>query len=155
MTPNNLHQMKITIITFLLLSLPEISWAFQPHGAPEGLYVHQMSHVVFLCGLAYLYWHTRRTTALVSRGWHYLRCYCVLLILWNLLAFIGHAVATVLTPEDFLNSGSWDALILSPLTLEKIVFYITKMDHLLCVPAAFFLLISLRTFYLDHKGDKR
>ena len=140
--------------TFLLLGLSGVSQAFQAHGAPEGLYVHQMSHILFGGGLAYLYWHTRRTAALTSKGWRYLRVYCVLLILWNILTFTGHAVETILTPDDFSNSGSWGAVMLEPFTLPKIVFYIVKMDHLLCVPAAFYLLISLRTFYLEHKGEE-
>ncbi|MCD6388936.1 MAG: hypothetical protein J7L69_05955 [Desulfobulbaceae bacterium] len=140
--------------TFLLLGLSGVSQAFQAHGAPEGLYVHQMSHVLFGGGLAYLYWHTRRTAALTSKGWRYLRSYCVLLILWNILAFTGHAIETTLSPDDFMKSGSWGAVMLEPFTLSKIVFYIVKMDHLLCVPAAFFLLISLRTFYLEHKGEE-
>jgi len=144
--------LPITVI-FLLLGLSGVSQAFQAHGAPEGLCVHQMSHVLFVCGLAYLYWHTRRTAALTSKGWGYLRVYCVLHILWNILAFTGHAIETTLTPDDFLNSGSWGAVMLEPLTLPKVVFYIAKMDHLLCVPAAFFLLIALRTFYLEHKGE--
>ena len=138
----------------LLLILPENSWALQPHGAPEGLYVHQMSHILFMAALTYLYLHIRRTTALISRGWSYLRIFCLLFILWNLIAFIGHTMALYLTPADFINRGTWHAQIAPPINLTKMVFFLSKMDHFLFVPALFFLFLSLRTFYKEAQKDQ-
>ena len=56
----------IGIVTLLLLGQTESAWALQSHGAPEGIYVHQMAHVLFMGALAYLYWHTRRSQ---DGGW--------------------------------------------------------------------------------------
>ena len=36
---------------------------------------------------------------------------------------------------------------LGPLDLHKLTFYATKLDHLLCLPALFFLFIGMRSFY--------
>ncbi len=138
----------------LLLGMPEPSWALQPHGAPEGLYVHQMAHILFMGALAYLYLHTRRTASLTSEGWRYLRHFCILLILWNLLAFTGHAAARFLSPEDILNKGTWHARLASPVTTGKITYMLSRMDHLIYIPALLALMISLRTFYIDAKKGK-
>jgi len=138
----------------LLLVLPENLWALQPHGTPEGLYVHQMGHLLFMAALTYLYLHTSKTTTLVSKGWRYLRVFCLLLFLWNLVALIGHTMAGLLRPEDFLDTGTWYAVIASPLNFIKVVYFITTMDHLIFIPALFSLFYSLRTFYREAQKEE-
>ena len=134
----------------ILITQPDLSWAFQPHGAPEGHYVHQMAHILFMGALAYLYWHIGRTVTFVSKGWHYLRAFCLLFFLWNLLTFAGHAAAVHVYSEDIvIQVGNWDAYILPPFTLPKILYYIARLDHLLSIPAMYFLYISLKTFYTE------
>src|SRR5690606_16026838 len=56
---------SIGLTVLLVLGQTESAWALQSHGAPEGIYVHQMSHLLFMGALAYLYWHTRRSPVLV------------------------------------------------------------------------------------------
>ena len=141
-------------ITMLLLALPETSWALQPHGPPEGLYVHQMSHILFMGALAYLYLHTRKTSVLISKGWRYLRLFCLLLFLWNLLAFTGHIMAIHISNSDFIAKGSWNAQLASPLNFSKIVYFLSRMDHLIYAPGLFALMISLRTFYLEARDGE-
>ncbi len=138
----------------LLLMLPENAWALQPHAAPEGLYVHQMAHILFMAALAYLYLHTRKTTALISKGWRYLRIFCLLFFLWNLVALIGHSMVLYLTPEDFINRGTWDAQITPPLDFIKMVYFLSTMDHFLFVPALFSLFLSLQTFYREAQKEE-
>ena len=138
----------------LLFMLPENAWALQPHGAPEGLYVHQMAHILFMSALAYLYLHIRKTTALISKGWRYLRIFCLLFFLWNLVALIGHTMALYLTPADFINRGSWHAQIAAPLDFTKVVYFLSTMDHVLFVPAFFSLFLSLRTFYREAQKEE-
>lgn len=150
------HILNLTIcLTFLfLLGLPGQCWALQPHGEPEGHYVHQMAHILFLASLAYLYLHTRRTTALTGRGWDYLRIFCLFMFLWNLVAFTGHAVAVHISPEDFVDVHSWRSHIAPPINVVKMVYLITGMDHFLNVPALFALFLSLRTFYLEARKEE-
>ncbi len=140
---------SIGIILLLLLGQTENAWALQSHSAPEGMYVHQMAHVLFMGALAYLYWHTRRSPALVSKGWKYLQIFCILLFCWNLLAFTGHEAFEHLSLADFINKNSFQERISAPLTFTKTLYFISKMDHLLNVPALLALVISLRTFYLE------
>ena len=129
--------------------LPEESMALQAHGEPEGIYVHQMAHILYMTALCYLYWDTKRSI-FSGRGWTYLRIFCVFTILWNLLALIGHASTDYLRPEDFtVVDGYLSSKINMPLTFVKIVFYTAKLDHLLAVPAMVFLYMSLRSFHKD------
>lgn len=139
----------ITVSALVLFSAPGSAWALQSHGAPEGSYVHQMAHLLFMGALLYLYWHTRHTPVLASRGWKYLQTFCILFSAWNILAFIGHEAFDLLTPEDFVIENGLRKHIAGPINATKLIYFITKMDHLLYVPALLALVISLRTFYLD------
>lgn len=133
----------------LLTIIPMDAWALQSHSAPEGLYVHQMAHILFTGALIYLYWHTRRTPELKGRGWKYLQIFCIVFACWNLLAFIGHEALKSLTELDFLHKNTWREHLAGPITGLKFAYFITKMDHLLYVPALAALVMGLRVFYLD------
>lgn len=144
------HYIKIIGLVILsVLGQTENACALQSHGAPEGIYVHQMAHTLFMGALAYLYWHTRRSQVLISKGWKYLRLFCILLFCWNLLAFAGHEAFSHLSPTDFIDKNSWNEQIAAPITFIKALYFVTKMDHFLNVPALLALVISLRTFYLE------
>lgn len=137
------------LILLLLFGQTESAWALQSHGAPEGIYVHQMAHLLFMGALSYLYWHTRRSPVLTSKGWKYLQLFCIIFFFWNLLAFTGHETLAHLSPTDFIDEHSWKERIAAPITTVKVLYFITKMDHFLNVPALLALVISLRTFYLE------
>ena len=137
----------------LFITVP--AWALQSHGAPEGLYVHQMAHILYMCALAYLYWNIKRTS-FSGRGWRFLQLFCLLMFLWNIIAFTGHSVGLVLGQSDFFkDDGYWHTRLLGPITAVKLIYYLTKMDHLVCVPALFFLFLSLRIFYHDSLKQDR
>ena len=143
------HSKIIVFLVLLIFSAPANVWALQSHGAPEGNYVHQMAHLLFMGSLLYLYWHTRHTPALASRGWRYLQIFCIVFACWNILAFIGHEAFGHLTSADFIDKNGLKEHIAGPITSVKVIYFITKMDHLLYVPALLALVISLRTFYHD------
>ncbi len=139
----------ITTILLLLLCSSGNAWALQSHSAPEGIYVHQMAHLLFMGALGYLYWHTRKSPIINSKGWKYLQIFCGFLVCWNLLAFTGHEAFEQLSPADFIDKGSWREQLAAPVSFFKVLYYITKMDHFLNVPALFALVVSLRTFYVE------
>ena len=152
-----IYQRSLTLLAAILLVTsidPGHALALQSHGPPEGRYVHQMAHLLFTGSLLYLYWHTRHTPALSSRGWKYLQVFCILFALWNVVAFIGHEAYEFLTPADFIEINGMREHITGPITPVKIIYFITKMDHLLYVPALLALVISLRTFYLDALSEE-
>lgn len=86
-----------------------------------------------------------------------MQLFCVLMILWNILAFTGHVVTADLDQNDLISYGGyWDTRLLGPVTGAKLTYYLAKMDHLVCVPALFFLFLSMRMFYRDSlKQDSR
>ena len=133
------------LLIVALLLVPGHAWPLQPHSAPEGLYVHQM----FTGALIYLYWHTRRTPELSNKGWHYLQMFCILFAGWNILALVGHEAIKLLNSTDFIDKASWNEQIAGPITPLKMLYYITKMDHLLYVPAMLALVVGLRTLSKD------
>jgi hypothetical protein len=149
----SIRPLAIILSTFLLLLQSADAWALQPHGGGEGLYIHQMAHVFFMVTLTYLYLHTRRTQDLVSRGWRYLRLFCVLLFFWNLMAFVGHETAVHLSIDDFIDEGTWSAQLVAPLNALKVIYFVAKMDHFLTVPALLALFFSLRSFYLEAREE--
>ncbi len=143
------HLFTLNILCLLLFCGADSAWALQSHSAPEGIYVHQMAHVLFMASLGYLYWHTRRTQELTSKGWIFLQLFCILLFSWNVIAFTGHEAFEHLTATDFIYKNTWQEQLVSPITFIKVLYYITKMDHFLMVPALAALAFSLRTFYLE------
>jgi hypothetical protein len=148
------NKFYLTVLTlFCFIGRAENAWALQSHPPPEGIYVHQMAHILFMGALAYLYWHTRRTPAIESNGWKYLQIFCIILFLWNLMAFTGHEIARYLPPTDIIDRNSLQEQIAAPITFIKALYYFTRMDHFLNVPALLALVISLRTFYLEVRKE--
>jgi len=152
---------NIPYLQSILLLLPflfgdtDCAWALQSHQEPEGMYVHQMAHILFAMTLAYLSWHTRRTPAVTSNGWRYLQIFCVLLIAWNIIAFAGHEAYEHLAPSDFIDQDTWKEQLAMPVNFFKLLYFITKMDHFFITPALLALAISLRTFYLEVSKEPR
>jgi hypothetical protein len=145
------------ILTFTPLCIVVLfcrdAWALQTHGGVEGVVVHQLAHIQYLGALGYLFWDIRRSS-FAGVGWLYLQRFCLLMMIWNGLAFIGHfsqmeLVEGAIATED----GYLSALLLLPMTFGKWIYYITALDHLVCVPALFFLFLAMRSFYhsLDEK----
>ncbi len=142
-----LHRTWLLLLPLLWLVVPGEAQALQVHGEPEGLYVHQMAHLHYIFALGFFFWDIRRA-AFTGRGWRYLQVFCLLMACWNLLAFIGHIAGVYLAPDALLQTGCFmQTRLLAPFTLNKILYFITKLDHLIYVPALFFLFIGLRSFY--------
>ena len=131
------------------------AWALQTHGGVEGVVVHQLAHIQYLGALGYLFWDIRRSS-FSGVGWLYLKRFCLLMMAWNGIAFIGH-FAQMTLGEDSISTedGYLSALLLLPVTFGKWVYYITALDHLVCVPALFFLYLAMRSFYRSLDKEKR
>ena len=131
-----------------ILVFPEHALALQSHAAPEGFYVHQLAHIFFLAALCYLFWDVRRSS-FPSKGWQFLQAFCVLMILWNIVAFTGHIVGTAIESNDIIkDAGHFSTIIAAPITTTKLVYYFTKLDHIFSVPAVICLFFCLRSLYL-------
>ncbi|GAB4341348.1 MAG: hypothetical protein Kow0089_15630 [Desulfobulbaceae bacterium] len=128
-------------VLLLLLLLPESSWAVQQHGGTEGLISHQVGHLLFICGMLYVFLRLRRFSAR-SAGWSEFRLFVTLIILWNLLTFYGHWHHELVDPDKFMKvNGRTTGFHVS--TPMDALFFLSRLDHLLLLPAFLCLLMAL------------
>lgn len=146
----------VFFIAGVFLVFPNQAQALQSHAAPEGIYVHQLAHVFFLAALCYLFWDIRRSS-FPSKGWRFLQLFCVFMIIWNVVAFTGHWIGGSIESSDIINdSGYLSTRIVGPVSTIKMIYYLTKLDHLFSVPAMFCLYLCLRSLYsASSKGEKQ
>ena len=129
-------------LTVIVLLWPSSALAVQGHGGAEGLVAHQIGHALFISGLSYLfykiYWARFKDS-----GWFEFKAFLLVLVFWNLLTFTGHWM------REFVDSGKFskvDGRVVA-MTIDgpwDVFFYLTRLDHLLLVPAFLLLLLALR-----------
>ena len=155
MNSNNLRLSFFTVsLTGLLLSADPVL-ATQTHGQPEGLYVHQMAHIFFIISMGSLDFWLRQRNLIKEKGWKYIQLSAVLFILWNINAAAVHFLDEHL---DILGISIIDLWHIRVESIEgqdsiSIVYYLLKLDHLLCVPAMFFLYYGLKTILKNTTSD--
>jgi hypothetical protein len=125
---------------------PASAWATQTHGGLEGLWVHQTAHLFFALSMGLLIFWLRKWRLTVSQGWRYIQFAALFFIAWNLDTMASHWLQE--------QSGLIEVRNLAPLKMQIItaepwhwlseVYYLTKLDHLLCVPALVFLFLGFR-----------
>ena len=135
-----------TLVGFLLF-FTDSALATQTHGQPEGLYVHQMAHLFFIISMGILEFWLRQRNLTSEKGWKYIQLAAVLFILWNIDAALVHFMEEHL---DLLGITKVDFWHLKIDTFQgknslTILYYLLKLDHLLCVPAMFCLYYGLKT----------
>ncbi|MDD3472426.1 MAG: hypothetical protein PHS86_06560 [Syntrophaceae bacterium] len=141
----------IRIITFLALYsylTPEPVYALQSHGEPEGLFAHQIAHILFSVSMIFLAYWLKSNNFTRERGWRLIQISCILFFIWNLVAFCGHYVEVKLPSKLIEGTGSgWDQALLLSGSPYSLYYYFLKMDHLICVPALACLFLGLRNLY--------
>ena len=129
---------------FLVFFSASPALAIQSHGAPEGLYVHQIGHLLYGLAMLGFAYRIRISRLAATRSWRYMAIGAVLLACWNGWAMIGHSVAKFISADRFLfnEQGARIAVIMD--TPVAWLYYIFKMDHLICVPALLLIYLALR-----------
>lgn len=147
MNSNNLKFVFFTAsLTGLLLTADPVL-ATQTHGQPEGLYVHQMAHIFFIISMGSLEFWLRQRNLIQEKGWKYIQLSAVLFIIWNINAALVHFLDEHLDILGISKIDFWHIQIENIPGQESIavLYYLLKLDHLLCVPAMFFLYYGLKT----------
>jgi len=147
---------QLFMLPAILLFLPSQAWAIQTHGPSEGYLVHQMAHFFFSTALIFLLYvlHTRPPGA--TRPWKHLKISLLLFLLWNIDTTVVHWLADHLPIEPVMNSPTlFDNQLNLPTTFGGVFYYLGSLDHFLCVPAIFFLTLSLRGFCLEVESRLR
>jgi len=145
---------KFIIKTGLIVAIvfiTEPALATQAHGAPEGLYAHQLAHIFFIVSMGVLIYWLRERKLVQAAGWQYIQYSALFFILWNGDAFFVHLVEEQLGLVDIQRMGLWDIQITTTMKSQTLLwlYYAAKLDHLLCVPALLFLYFGLRRLLKD------
>lgn len=119
------------------------AWGLQVHPEPEGLYSHQIAHLFFILSMGILVFWLRKRGLTREPGWRLIQWGCIMFIVWNVAAFVGHAVEAQMTEESFVGKG-WSRALLIQGVVSPAIYLLLKMDHLTCVPAILFLYLGLK-----------
>lgn len=122
------------------------SLATQGHAGIEGVWVHQFAHLFFLFSMVLLIYWLRRAGLVKAPGWRYIQYAALFFILWNVDTFLVHFLDEQIQAVAVDNLGDWQIRVVAvgDRTWLSAVYYLAKMDHLLCVPAMIFLMLGLR-----------
>ena len=123
------------------LLLPDSAWAVQQHGGTEGLVSHQIAHLLFITGMLILFLRLNRSVG-DGPGWIQFKLFIILILLWNLLTFYGHWHREIINADKFIREAGYTTGFILDSPLDAL-FYLSRLDHLLLVPAFFFLLWAL------------
>jgi hypothetical protein len=147
----------IAALALGLLCIATPALATQTHGQPEGLYIHQIAHLFFIISMGILEYWLRQRNLVREPGWKYIQLAAVFFILWNANAFTVHFLAEQV---DFLKVSAVDQwhITISVAGGSKgmaLLYYILKLDHLLCVPAMVCLYLGLKSLLKDTENTKK
>ncbi len=137
----------------VLLAFPHPALALISHGHPEGLYVHQIAHLLFAGAMVFLiYMLTREGLQRIS-GFQILIWANVFFIWWNLHAFVGHLAEVMLSEQAFLGQPTDPGQRLVMTDGTAWVYYATQLDHLILVPAFYLFYRGLKALVRQPKGE--
>jgi len=135
--------------------LPDAAAAVQEHGAPEGLFAHQLAHLFFIASMGLLIFRLRQRGLVKQAGWKFIQYAALFFILWNIDAFTAHLLDEQLALVELRRPTAWRVVIEAeghPPALAWL-YYAAKLDHLLCVPAMVFLFLGLRRLNREAEGS--
>jgi hypothetical protein len=143
----------------LILIVAEPAFATQAHGSPEGLYAHQLGHLFFIISMGILIFWLRERQLVQAAGWRYIQYAALFFILWTVDAFFVHLADEQLAIIEVQRINLWEIKLSGTADSNILIwlYYLAKLDHLLCVPALLFLYFGLRRLLKEsgiptHKG---
>ncbi len=126
------------------------------HLAPEGLYIHQMGHILLSFSMGILIYWLRERRLVQAAGWRYIQYAAVFFILWNIDSMVAHYFDERNDIFERIDAGTWHGYV--HLTHEDwelaLMYYLAKMDHLLALPAMVFLYAGLRRLLEQARTEK-
>ena len=145
---------------FYIIVTADAACATQTHGAPEGIYAHQFAHLFFLFSMGTLVYWLQARRLVQESGWRHIQIAALLIMLWNIDAFAVHLLDEMPGTLKVEYIDFWWIKIQARhhQKVLEILYYIAKLDHLLCVPALVFLYAGLKRLFREsretapHKG---
>lgn len=138
---------------FLVAVIPTPALALQTHAAPEGLYVHQVGHVLFAIAMLGFAFRIRQSRLSKEKSWRLMSTGAVLFALWNGWAFLGHILESFIPVTHFRRGSAGLKSILDVYSPVDVLYYLFKMDHFICFPALLFIYIALKKMTAQPAGS--
>jgi len=131
---------------------PGTALATQGHGGIEGVYAHQIAHLFFLFSMGSLIYWLRARKLVREPGWRLIQYSALFFILWNLDTLTVHALDDQFKIIQVQSLDPWHIQITDAFDNNriKVLYYLAKLDHLLCVPALLFLFGGLKRLLQDN-----
>ena len=138
---------RVLCLSVLFSLFVSPAYAVQAHTGTEGLISHELGHVLF--ALAMIILLIRMTRAHLSGpGWKQFKVFLWLIICWNILTLSGHWMREGVDAGQFIHQkGQTIGFMVNG--VFDLIFYLTRLDHLLLVPAFFMLLLAIRQWGRD------
>ena len=148
---------RIRIVGFIFMMLLAGAtpvWATQTHGEPEGLFVHQVAHLFFIFSMGLLIYWLRQRNLVKLKAWRYIQYSALLFILWNIDTFCVHLLDEQVDLIRIQRLDDWHLQIDTAARYRYLsfIYYIAKLDHLLCVPALLCLYLGLKRLYSEDQS---
>ncbi|MBU1139493.1 MAG: hypothetical protein KKD01_03730 [Proteobacteria bacterium] len=118
------------------------AYGVQSHGGAEGLVSHQLGHFLFTLAMVVLLLRLSEFR-MSGPGWCEFRGFLWFIIFWNLLTFAGHWMGEKVAAECFTRQDG-HIIAFQVDSFSHLFFYLTRLDHLLLVPAFFLLLLAIQ-----------
>lgn len=154
MLPSRICQLfflPAVLLMVLGLLVPQPAFAIQTHGGIEGVVAHEVGHFLFFSGILFILvqggsdrWSTP--------GWPFFRRFLYLVLLWNVLTFIEHIMDLGPLADNVVRLNG----VATGYTLDSaagVFYYLTRLDHLILVPALYFFMRALQV-WTAKSGDK-
>ena len=145
---NGLSRLAATALAWALAVIlwPLDALATQGHAGIEGVWVHQFAHLFFLFSMMLLIYWLRQAGLVKVPGWRYIQYAALFFILWNVDTLLVHFLDEQILAVRVENIGDWQIRVAATGDRSWLaaVYYLVKLDHLLCVPAMIFLMLGLR-----------
>jgi hypothetical protein len=122
-----------------LILIPLDAYATQLHASSEGIITHQMGHLFFLFSMVALIFTITGKSLDKQKGWRFIQYSAFFFILWNLDAIAAHFFDNQIYAVKIENLSLGQIRVVSQSEFLAWVYYVLKLDHLLCVPAMLFL----------------
>ncbi len=131
----------LAITVLLIPALPDNLYALQFHSSSEGIITHQIGHMFFLFSMVVLMFIISGKGLTTHKGWRLIQVSAFFFILWNSCAIAAHFLDNQIyaVSVERLANGYAQIQTQNHSGLLGWTYYALKLDHLLCVPAMFFM----------------
>lgn len=130
------------------------AFATQLHVTSEGIITHQIGHTVFLFSMVVLIFTIRGKKLENQKGWRLIQYAALFFILWNLDTLFAHFLDNQIMIVSTQTLSFKTFIVDAKNPIIAWVYYFLKLDHLLCVPAMFFLYRGLSVLVKEQQKAK-